>query len=140
MPPGGREGIELQGVERDRPQYAVALRGKQRSEDLPQPVIMERGAREAGWEQGEHPTGFQACPHLLEGRMAIENRPEQGLHATASRKDMRGVRRAKGLAERRHVELAAYPQHQRPVSHGTDVMNRHRHEVPLLQVFLEGPS
>src|SRR5262249_16034252 len=35
-------------------------------------------------EQGYHPTLLQACPHLIESMMAIENRQEQGLHATAA--------------------------------------------------------
>ena len=52
MKPRGREGIDLQGVECDRPKHAVEMRGKQRIEDLPQPVIMERDAFEAGLEQG----------------------------------------------------------------------------------------
>jgi hypothetical protein len=30
------------------------MRGKQRIQDLSQPVIMERGLREAGLEQGYH--------------------------------------------------------------------------------------
>ena len=64
--------------------------------------------------------------------MTIENRQEQGLHATTTRKDMRGVRRAEGIDERRHVELAYHPQHQRQVGHGADLMNRHRHEASLL--------
>jgi hypothetical protein len=51
MKPRGREGIDLQGVEGDRPKHAVEMRGKQRIEDLPQPIIMERGACEAGLEQ-----------------------------------------------------------------------------------------
>ena len=69
--------------------------------------------------------------------MAIENRQEQGFYSTATREDMRRVRRAEGIDERSHVELAYHPQHQRQVGHGTDLMNRHRHEAPLLQVFLE---
>ncbi len=67
--------------------------------------------------------------------MAIENRQEQGFYATATREDMRGVRRAEGIDERSHVELADHPQHQRQVGHRTDLMNRNRHEAPLLQVF-----
>ena len=34
--------------------------------------------------------------------MAIENRQEQGFYSTATREDMRGVRRAEGIDERRH--------------------------------------
>ena len=41
--------------------------------------------------------------------MAIEHRQEQGLHATATREDMRGVRRAAGRDEPSHVELASDP-------------------------------
>jgi len=50
MEPGGREGLDLQGVEGDRPKHAIEIHGKQRVEDLPQPVIMERGALEPGLE------------------------------------------------------------------------------------------
>ena len=52
MKPRGREGLDLQGVEGDRPKHAIEIHGKQRIEDLPQPVLMERGALEAGLEQG----------------------------------------------------------------------------------------
>jgi hypothetical protein len=52
MQPRGRKGIDLQGIERDSPKHAVEMRGKPRIEDLPQPVIMERGTLEAGLEQG----------------------------------------------------------------------------------------
>jgi hypothetical protein len=50
MEPWGRDGIDLQGVEGDSPKHAVEMGGKQGIEDLPQPVIMERGACEAGLE------------------------------------------------------------------------------------------
>jgi hypothetical protein len=43
--------------------------------------------------------------------MAIENSKEQGLHATATREDMRGVRRAEGIDEGSHVKLADHSQH-----------------------------
>jgi len=52
MKPRGREGIDLQGVEGDSPKYAVEMCGTQRIENLPQPIIMERSACEAGLEQG----------------------------------------------------------------------------------------
>src|SRR5678815_2669926 len=48
--PGGRDGIDIQGIERDRTKHAVEMRSKQRLEDLPQPVIMERGSRQARLE------------------------------------------------------------------------------------------
>src|SRR5215510_3022478 len=66
MEPWGREGIDRQGVEGDRPKHAVERRGKQRIENRPQPVSMERGACEARLEQGEHPTLLQTCPYLIE--------------------------------------------------------------------------
>ena len=50
--PGGREGIDLQGMERDRSKHPVQMRRKQRREDLPQPVIMERGAGQARLKEG----------------------------------------------------------------------------------------
>jgi hypothetical protein len=101
---------------------------------------MERWAVEARLEQGSHPTVLQASPHLIEGMMAIEHRQESGLHSTARRVDMRRVRRAEGIDKRSHVELTYHPQHQRQMGHGTDLMNRNRHEAPLLQVFLEVSS
>ncbi len=72
--------------------------------------------------------------------MAIKNRQEQGLHSTATRDDMRRVRRAEGIDDGSHVELADYPQHQRQVGYGTDLLNRHRHEAPFLQVVREVAS
>jgi hypothetical protein len=133
--PGGRDGIDRQGVESDSPKHAVEIGGKQGIEDLPQPVIMKRGACEAGLEQRYHLTLLQAWPDLIENMMTIENRQEQGLHPTPTRQDMGGVRRAEGINERRHVELADHPQHQRHVGHGLDLLHRDRHEAPLLQVF-----
>jgi hypothetical protein len=138
MEPWGREGIDLQGVEGDSPTHTVERRGTPRLEPLPQPVIMERGACAAGLEQGEPPTLLQACPSLLEGMRAIEKRQEQGFDATATREDMRGVRRAEGLDAGRHVALADHPQDQRQVGHGTDLLHRHRHKAPLLQAFTRG--
>jgi hypothetical protein len=85
------------------------MRGKQRIENLAEAVIVQRRSFEAILEQGEHPALLQACPHLIEGMMAIENRQEQGLHSTATREDMSGVRRAEGIDEGSHVELADYP-------------------------------
>jgi hypothetical protein len=140
MEPGGRDGIDLQGVACDRPKDAVEIGGNQGVEDLPQSVIMERGACEARLEQGYHPTFLQACPDLLEGMMTIEHRQEQGLHATATRKDMSRRWRAEGIDERRHVELAYHPQHQRPVGHGTHLLHRNHHQAPLLHVLLEVSS
>lgn len=72
--------------------------------------------------------------------MAIENRQQQGFYSPATREDMCGVRRAEGLHERSDLELADYPQHQRQVSHRTDLLNGNRHEILLLQGFREVSS
>src|SRR5215510_5429386 len=135
MESGGREGIDLQGVEGDSPKDAVDLRGKQRLEHLAEAGIVQRRSSPAILEQGEHPALLQACPHLREGMMPVENRQEQSFYATATREDMRGVRRAEGIDKCSYVELADYPQHQRQVGHRTAVLNGNGHEVPLLQSF-----
>jgi hypothetical protein len=41
MKPRGREGIDLQGVQRNSPEHAVEMCGKQRIQDLSQPIIMQ---------------------------------------------------------------------------------------------------
>ena len=76
MEPGGRAGRDLQSVEGDRPKHAVAMGGKERVEALPEPVILARGALEAGLKQGEPPTFLQTCPHCRAGMMTIENRQD----------------------------------------------------------------
>src|SRR5262249_60150790 len=48
--PGGRDGIDLQGLERDRPPHPLPRRRKQRRAALPEPVIMARGSRQARLE------------------------------------------------------------------------------------------
>ena len=50
MPPRGRERRDRQSVERERPKHAVAMRGNQGLEALPQPVSLERCAVETGLE------------------------------------------------------------------------------------------
>ena len=117
--PGGCDGIDIQGIEGERTTYPVQMRSQQRIEALPQPVIMERGSRQARLEEGEHPTFLQTCPYLREGMMAIQHRQEQSLDLTATGEGMGGVRRAEGIDERRHVALADHPQHQRQVGHRT---------------------
>jgi hypothetical protein len=69
--------------------------------------------------------------------MAIENCQQERLYATATREDMRRVRRTEGLDEPSHVQLAYDSQHQRQVSHRTEVMNCNRHDAAPLQVVLE---
>src|SRR4029453_8289629 len=53
MQPRGREGLDIRGVKSNSPKPTVEMGGKQRTQDLPEPVIMERGACEAGLEQGD---------------------------------------------------------------------------------------
>ena len=72
--------------------------------------------------------------------MPIENREEQGLHATATREDMGGVWRTERIDERCHIELAYHPEHQWQMGYRTDLLNRNRHEAPLLQVVREVAS
>jgi hypothetical protein len=67
--------------------------------------------------------------------MAIQNRQEQSLDPTATGEDIGGVWRAEGIDKRCHVELADYPEHQRQVGHGTDLLNCKSHKAPLLQGF-----
>src|SRR5262249_28020924 len=76
MEPGGREGIDVQGVEGDGPKHAVEIRAKQRLEHLAEAVIVQRHSSEAILEDGEHPALLQACPHLIKGMMAIKNGEE----------------------------------------------------------------
>jgi len=101
---------------------------------------MERGSREAGLEQGDHATFLQAGSHLIQRMMAIENGEEQGLHATATREDMGGVWRTESIDQRCHIALAYHPEHQWQMGHGTELLNRNRHEAPLLQVVREVAS
>jgi hypothetical protein len=140
MEPGGRDSIDLQGIECDGAKDTSELRGKQRIENLTEAVIVQRGSFQAILEQGEHPTFLQTCPHFIEGMMAIENREKQSLDPTATREDIGRVWSAEGIDERSYLELAEHTQHQRQVGHGPDLMNYHRHEVSLLLVFLEQSS
>ena len=135
MEPGGREGIDLQGVEGDSTQDAGARRGTQRREQLAAAVSVPRRAAQALLEPGEPPALLQTCPHLLQGMMPSEHRQEPGRHATATREARRRVRRTASIDARRPVERAYSSQHPRPMGHGTALLNRHRHEAPLLQVF-----
>jgi len=98
MKPWGRDGIDLQGIKRDRPKPPVQRRRKQRFEALPQPVSMERGSRQARLEYGYHPAFLQTCPHLIEGMMAIQNRQEQSLDPTATGEDIGRVWRGQKVS------------------------------------------
>jgi hypothetical protein len=48
--PGSRDSIDLQGMKCDRTKHPVEMHCKQRVEDLSQPIIMERSARQAWLE------------------------------------------------------------------------------------------
>jgi hypothetical protein len=65
MEPGGRDGIDVQGVEGDGPKHAVEMCAKQRLENLAEAVIVQRHSSKAILEQGEHPALLHACPHLI---------------------------------------------------------------------------
>ena len=84
MSPWKGWGIDLQSIECDGTKHAVEIRGKQRIENLSEAVIVQRRSSQAILEQGEQPAFLQACPHLVEGMMAIENRQEQCLHSMAT--------------------------------------------------------
>ena len=47
MEPGGRDGLDLQGVECDSPTHAVEMRGKERIEHLAEAGMMPRSSSEA---------------------------------------------------------------------------------------------
>jgi hypothetical protein len=49
--PGCRDGIDRQRFERDRTKDPVEIGRKERIEDVPSPVIMERGPREPRLQQ-----------------------------------------------------------------------------------------
>ncbi len=71
---------------------------------------------------------------------AIEQRQEQGRHATATREDMRRGRRTEGSEARSPVARADHPQPQRDGGDGTELMSCNDHEAPRLQVLREGSS
>src|SRR5215813_5862466 len=121
-------------MERHRAKHAVKGCGTQRIAALSPPVIRERGAVEARLASGEHPTLLHACASRLEGMMVIKPRQEYRLHTTAPRAARRRVWRAEGIHAGRHVALAWYPEHHRPVAHGTALLHRNRPEAPLLHV------
>ena len=54
--PRGGDGIDLQRFQRDSAKHTVEIGRQQRIEDLPQPVIMQRGTPSSLLEQGQHPT------------------------------------------------------------------------------------
>jgi len=137
MEPGCGDGIDLQGPQGHRTTHLMEVCREQGIEALPQSVIMQGGPLEPGREARQHPALPQACPDLVEGMMAVQNRQEQGLHPTSTGEQRPRVWRAARIDECSPVELAYHPQHQREVGHGTDLMNRDRHEAPPLQVVQE---
>ncbi len=104
MQPGCRNGIDLQCFERDRAKHPIEIGGKQRIEDVPQPVIMERGTCEPWLQQRHHPRSSSRLPHFVERMMSIQNREHQGFDPTATREHMRrvgGMRRSITVATSR---------------------------------------
>mgnify|MGYP003449816873 CR=1 FL=1 len=98
MQPGRREGIDLQGCERDGAQDTVEMRGTQRIKARPYPVIVEPGARSPRLQERYHAPLFQASRHLVEGMLPIQNGQHQGFDPTPTRAHMGGVGRAESAA------------------------------------------
>ena len=85
MPPGCRDGIDLQGVEGERTKHRVEIGRTQRIEDMPSAVIMEGGTHEARLQQRHHATLFEPSPYRVEGMMPIQNREHQGFDPATTR-------------------------------------------------------
>jgi hypothetical protein len=132
LEPGGWKGRDLQCMKCHSSKHPVESGRQQGIEALAQPVIVQRSGGPAWLKEGQHAALFQPRPHLLESRMTIKNRQEQSRDPTATREDIGGVRRAEGIDERSHLELAYHPQHRRQVGYGADLMHRDRHAGLLL--------
>jgi hypothetical protein len=88
MEPRCRERIDLQRFEGDHTKHLVEIGGKQRIEDVPQAVIMERSPGEPRLQQRYHPALFQPFAHLVESMMPVQNREDQGFDPAATREPM----------------------------------------------------
>ena len=86
--PRGGDGIDFQCFQRDSAKHTVEIGRKQRIEDLPQPVIMQRGTPSSLLEQGQHPTLLETCADLIERMVSVQNRQDQRFHPTPTREDM----------------------------------------------------
>jgi hypothetical protein len=91
MEPGRRNGIDLERFEGDGTKHSIEVGRKQRIQDMPQPIIMQRGAREPWLQQCHHATLCQPFAYLVERMIAIENRQHQGFAPTPTREHMRRV-------------------------------------------------
>ena len=103
MEPGRRDGIDLQGFERNSPKHGVEIGGKERIEDLAQPVIIQGRPHKPRLEERQEPPFLQAGPDLIQGMMTVENREHQRLHPAAAGEHMRRMGRTQRIDERCHV-------------------------------------
>jgi len=88
MEPRCRERRDLQRFAGDHPKHLVEIGGKQRLEDAPQAVILERSPGEPWLQQWHHPALFQPFAHLVEGMRPVQNREDQGFDPAATREPM----------------------------------------------------
>ena len=104
--PGRRDGVDLQGCERNSPKHGVEIGGKERIEALAQSVIMQGCPREPWLEERQESPLLQAGSDFIQGMMAVENREHQRLHPAAAGEHMGGVGGTQRIDERCHVQLA----------------------------------
>jgi len=104
MQPGRQDCIDLQSFEGDRAKHSVEISGKQRIEDVPQAVIIERSTCEPRLQQRDHASLFQPSPHLVEGMMPIQNGKHQGFNSTPTREPMRRMGRDKAVNHGGHLQ------------------------------------
>jgi hypothetical protein len=103
MQPGGREGRDLERLERDRPKNPVEMGGTQRIEEVSSPVSMQRGTGSPRLQQRHHAPLCQPAPHLLEGMLAIEHGEHQGFDPTPTREPVRRMGREETVEHRGHL-------------------------------------
>jgi hypothetical protein len=106
MDPGRRNGVDFQRLERQDTKHLIQVGGKERVEDLPQAVIIERLLLSARLKQGQHPTLRQPGPHFVEGMMAVENRQHQRFYPSPTGEDIIGVRGKQLVNKGGDLELA----------------------------------
>jgi hypothetical protein len=128
--PGGRNGVDRECFQRQRAQHFLEVGGKQRIEDVPPPVIMERGPCEPWLQQG-HPAPFcQPLPHLGQGMMPIQHRQDQGFDPTPGRKLMPWVRRHEVVNHGGPLQAPSDAQDQRYMRDGINLLHGYGHTAP----------
>jgi hypothetical protein len=113
MPPGGRDGGDLEGCECQRPTPLMAIGRTQRIEEVPQPVIRERTPRACRLQQREQAPCVPPVPPLREGMLTVPKRQNQGFAPTPSRQRMRRVRRDEAVNHGGHLQAPSAAQEQR---------------------------